>query len=218
MHARRRRAARNTPPCRPRRLTRYVEPPQLVGGANSKWISGDLLQQTGLNCSTAIARQLLTPRSWCPESRHTAGSTRCRRSATRYWTAFLVSIPGSATSVKVGDLVNLNAQSSDATSGTTGQYTWVFGDNTSNGAGASTSHTYPQAGTCQVKSTASDGAGHPGEAKQVITVNPPQSGGGTGGDGGTITKPPTNNNISNEAGGGGDPDDRRSLGLQVVAP
>ena len=31
-----------------------VEPPQLVGGANSKWISGDLLQQTGLNCSTAI--------------------------------------------------------------------------------------------------------------------------------------------------------------------
>ena len=128
-----------------------------------------------------------------------------------------VSITASATSVKVGDLVNLNAQSSDATSGTTGQYTWVFGDNTSNGAGASTSHTYTQAGTYEVKLTTSDGAGNPGEAKQVITVNPPQSGGGTGGDGGTITKPPTNNNISNEAGGGGTQTTTIS-GLQVVAP
>jgi plastocyanin len=128
-----------------------------------------------------------------------------------------VSITASATSVKVGDLVNLNAQSSDASSGTTGQYAWVFGDNTSNGAGASTSHTYTQAGTYEVKLTTSDGAGNPGEAKQVITVNPPQSGGGTGGDGGTITKPPTNNNISNEAGGGGTQTTTIS-GLQVVAP
>jgi hypothetical protein len=31
-----------------------VEPPRLVAGATSKWISGDFLQQTGLNCSTAI--------------------------------------------------------------------------------------------------------------------------------------------------------------------
>jgi plastocyanin len=128
-----------------------------------------------------------------------------------------VSITASATSVRVGDLVNLNAQSSDASSGTTGQYTWVFGDNTSNGAGASTSHTYTQAGTYEVKLTTSDGAGNPGEAKQVITVNPPQSGGGTGGDGGTITKPPTNNNISNEAGGGGT-QTTTIAGLQVVAP
>jgi len=128
-----------------------------------------------------------------------------------------VSITASGTSVKVGDLVNLSAQSSDATSGTTGQYTWVFGDNTANGAGATTSHTYTQSGTYEVKLTTADGAGNGGEAKQVITVNPPRSGGGTGGEGGTITPPPTNNNISNEAGGGGTQTTTIS-GLQVVAP
>ena len=31
-----------------------TEPPQLLAGANSKWISGSIIQQTGLNCSTAI--------------------------------------------------------------------------------------------------------------------------------------------------------------------
>jgi hypothetical protein len=30
-----------------------TEPPQIVA-PGGKWISGDLLQQTGLNCSTAI--------------------------------------------------------------------------------------------------------------------------------------------------------------------
>jgi plastocyanin len=128
-----------------------------------------------------------------------------------------VSITASATSVNVGDLVNLSAQSADATSGTTGQYTWVFGDNTPNGAGATASHTYTQAGTYEVKLTTSDGAGNPGEGKKVITVNPPQTGGGTGGEGGTITKPPTNGGISNEAGGGGTQTTTVS-GLQVVAP
>ena len=128
-----------------------------------------------------------------------------------------VSITASGTSVKVGDLVNFSAQSSDATSGTSGQYTWVFGDNTSNGAGPNASHTYTQAGTYEVRLTTSDGAGNAGEATKVITVNPPQTGGGTGGEGGTITKPPTNNNISNEAGGGGTQTTMVS-GLQVVAP
>ena len=128
-----------------------------------------------------------------------------------------VSITASGTSVKVGDLVNFSAQSNDATSGTSGQYTWVFGDNTSNGAGANASHTYTQAGTYEVKLTTSDGAGNAGEAKKVIIVNPPQTGGGTGGEGGTITKPPTNNSISNEAGGGGTQTTTVS-GLQVVAP
>ena len=101
------------------------------------------------------------------------------------------SITASATTVKVGDLVNFSAQSSDATSGTSGQYTWVFGDNTANGAGANTSHTYTQAGTYEAKVSTTDGAGNTGEGKQVITVNPPATGGGTGGTGGTITPPPT---------------------------
>ena len=113
------------------------------------------------------------------------------------------SITASATTVKVGDLVNFSAASSDATSGTSGQYTWAFGDNTAAGAGANTSHTYTQPGTYEAKVTTGDGAGNTGEGKQVITVNPPATGGGSGGTGGTITPPPTNNSISNEAGGGG---------------
>ena len=31
-----------------------VDPNQVIGGANSKWFSGSLIQQSGLNCSTAI--------------------------------------------------------------------------------------------------------------------------------------------------------------------
>jgi PKD repeat protein len=127
------------------------------------------------------------------------------------------SITASATSVKVGDLVNLSAQSSDATSGVTGQYAWVFGDNAPNGAGANTSHTYTQAGTYEAKVTTTDGAGNTGEGKQVITVNPPASGGGSGGTGGTITPPPTNKSIGNEAGGGGTQQTTFG-GLGVVAP
>ena len=85
----------------------------------------------------------------------------------------MASITASATTVKVGDLVNFSAQSSDATSGTSGQYTWVFGDNTANGAGANTSHTYTQAGTYSAKVSTTYGAGNTGEGTQVITVNPP---------------------------------------------
>ena len=123
----------------------------------------------------------------------------------------------SATSVKVGDLVNFSAQSSDATSGVSGQYTWVYGDNTANGAGANTSHTYTQAGTYEAKVSTTDGAGNTGEGRQVITVNPPAQGGGTGGTGGTITPPPSNQSIGNEAGGGG-VQQTTFAGLGVVAP
>jgi plastocyanin len=127
------------------------------------------------------------------------------------------SITASATTVKVGDLVNFGAQSSDVTSGTSGQYTWVFGDNTPNGAGANTSHTYTQPGTYEAKLSTTDNAGNPGEGTQVITVNPPASGGGTGGTGGTITPPPTNNSINNESGGGGTQE--TTVGsLEVLAP
>ena len=127
------------------------------------------------------------------------------------------SITASATSVKVGDLVNLGAQSSDATSGTTGQYTWIFGDNTPNGSGPTTSHTYTQAGTYEAKLTTADNAGNAGEGKQVITVSPPAQGGGTGGTGGTITPPPTDRSIVNESGGGGT-QETVFAGLEVVAP
>lgn len=132
-------------------------------------------------------------------------------------TAPSVSITPSATTVRVGDLVNFSAQSSDATSGTSGQYTWVFGDNTPNGAGANTSHTYTQTGTYEVKLSTTDGAGNPAEAKQVITVNPPATGGGTGGTGGTITPPPTIKTITEESGGGGT-QTMTVGGLKILAP
>jgi plastocyanin len=127
------------------------------------------------------------------------------------------SITANATTVKVGDLVNFSAQSSDPISGTSGQYTWVFGDNTANGAGPTTSHTYTQPGTYAAKVSTTDGAGNTGEGTQVITVNPPATGGGTGGTGGTITPPPTNKSIGNEAGGGG-VQETTFAGLGVVAP
>jgi len=132
-------------------------------------------------------------------------------------TAPSVSMTASDTTVKVGDVVNLSAQSSDATSGTTGQYTWVFGDNTSNGSGANTSHTYTQTGTYEVKLTTTDGAGNPGQATRVITVGPPATGGGGGETGGTITAPPSSQSISKEAGGGGT-QKTTFAGLQVLAP
>jgi plastocyanin len=127
------------------------------------------------------------------------------------------SITASATTVKVGDLVNFSAQSSDATSGTSGQYTWVFGDNTPNGGGANPSHTYTQPGTYEAKVSTTDGAGNTGEGKQLITVNPPSTGGGSGGTGGTITPPPTNKAIEKQAGGGG-VQETAVGGLEVLAP
>jgi PKD repeat protein len=127
-----------------------------------------------------------------------------------------VSMTASATTVTVGQLVNLSAQSSDATSGISGQYTWVFGDNNANGAGATTSHSYTQPGTYEVKLTTTDGAGNTGEAKKVITVTPSALG-GSGAIGGTITAPPSSQSISSQSGGGGT-QKTTFAGLQVVAP
>ena len=82
----------------------------------------------------------------------------------------------SATTVTVGQLVNFSATASDATSGISGGYTWVFGDNTPNGAGPNVSHTYTVPGTFNVSATISDGAGNAGVGNRVITVNPGSGG------------------------------------------
>ena len=133
-------------------------------------------------------------------------------------TAPAASINASATSVKVGDLVNFSAQSSDATSGPNNQYAWAWGDNTANGAGANASHTYTQPGTYEAKLTTADNAGNPAEAKKVITVNPPSTGGGSGGSGGTVvTQPPTEKAIEQQVGGGGTQETTLG-GLEVLAP
>ena len=128
------------------------------------------------------------------------------------------SITASATTVKVGDLVNFSAQSSDATSGTSGQYTWVFGDNTANGAGANdVTYVHPGGHLPRRSSRRPTAPATRARGTQVITVNPPATGGGTGGTGGTITPPPTNKSIGNESGGGGT-QETTFAGLGVVAP
>jgi hypothetical protein len=70
-----------------------VEPPQIVGGASSKWISGDLLQQTGLNCSTAILGSSYTEVMVSGIASY-GGLQSVPKVGDAYWTGFLVSIPG----------------------------------------------------------------------------------------------------------------------------
>jgi hypothetical protein len=71
-----------------------LDPPQIaVGGANSKWISGDLLQQTGLNCSTAILGSSYTEVMVSGIASY-GGLASVPHVGDKYWTAFLVSIPG----------------------------------------------------------------------------------------------------------------------------
>ena len=112
---------------------------------------------------------------------------------------------GADRTVKVGDLVTLNAQASDAISGV-GQIDWTFGDNTPGATGVNATHTYTQPGTYIVKAATKDGAGNTGEDTAKITVEAiapppppppppaaapaPDRGGGTGG-GGTTDPPPT---------------------------
>ncbi len=115
---------------------------------------------------------------------------------------------GADRTVKVGDLVTLNATASDAHSGV-GQISWTFGDNTAGSTGASATHTYTQPGTYVAKATAKDGTGNTGEDAVTITVQPrtttppPTNGGGgttnpgTGTGGGGTTNPGTG------TGGGG---------------
>jgi PKD repeat protein len=95
------------------------------------------------------------------------------------------SINASATSVRVGDLVNFEAQVSDATSGVAAGGTWTWGDNTAGGSGASASHTFTQAGTYEVKLAVADNAGNGATATKVITVAAP--GGSSTPGGGTTT-------------------------------
>jgi hypothetical protein len=70
-----------------------TEPPQLLAGANSKWISGDLLSQTGLNCSTAILGEPYTEIMVSGIASY-GGLQSVPKVGQQYWTGFLVSIPG----------------------------------------------------------------------------------------------------------------------------
>jgi plastocyanin len=102
-----------------------------------------------------------------------------------------VTVNSSATSVKVGDLVQLSASATDA-AGVSGQIDWDYGDNTGHGSGASSTHTYTAPGTYQVKASASDVPGNTGVGTTTITVAPAAGGGGGGGTtnpggGGTTT-------------------------------
>ena len=123
-----------------------------------------------------------------------------------------------ALTVRVGDLVSFAAQANDATSGV-GAFSWVFGDNTANGAGAAPAHTYTQTGAFQATVSATDGAGNAGSSKVTVTVAPPPAGGTTAptGNGTTTTRAPTPSQISQQAGGGGT---QKTIvaGLDIIAP
>ncbi len=129
-------------------------------------------------------------------------------------TAPTVAIGAASTSVKVGDLVSLQATASDATSGLSGAGQWTWGDNTGGGSGDAVTHTYTQAGTYEVSLTVTDAAGNAATAKKTITVtagggttNPPGGGGGTtnppGGGGGTTNPPGGGGGTTNPPGSGG---------------
>jgi PKD repeat protein len=134
-----------------------------------------------------------------------------------------VTAGASATTVKVGDLVNFSGSATDATSGVPGPYSWNFGDNTAGATGSNVSHTYTTAGTFIAKVTTTDGAGNTGEGTKTITVTAATTSGGGGSvpggtsSGGTLTPPPTTKEISGMAGGGGT--STTTIGaLDIVAP
>ena len=106
-----------------------------------------------------------------------------------------VTASASNTNVNTGNLVTFTAGASDAASGVSGAYAWTFGDNTAQGSGANTSHTYTQPGTYVAKVTTADGAGNSGEASVTITVTTAPGGGGDPG-GGTSTTPTTTTTTS----------------------
>jgi hypothetical protein len=71
-----------------------LDPPQAaVGGSNSKWVSGTLLSQTGLNCSIAIIGNAYTEIMVQGIASY-GGLPAVPKVGDEYWTAFLVSIPG----------------------------------------------------------------------------------------------------------------------------
>jgi hypothetical protein len=120
-------------------------------------------------------------------------------------TAPSVSFTAPATA-HVGDLINLNGSVTDGGSGASSGVTWTFGDNTANGSGIATTHTYTQAGTYTITMAGGDNVGNPGQAAQTITIAPPlppgsgPAGGGTSTGGGTVTAPPTASEIAKQVG------------------
>lgn len=70
-----------------------VNPPDVVGGVGSKWTSGTLLSQTGLNCSTAILGSAYTEIMVSGIASY-GGLPSVPKVGDEYWTSFLVSIPG----------------------------------------------------------------------------------------------------------------------------
>ncbi|HEX2017080.1 MAG TPA: PKD domain-containing protein [Solirubrobacteraceae bacterium] len=152
-------------------------------------------------------------------------------------TAPAVTATASATSVHAGDLVTLNATSTDGGSGPTGTYSWDYGDNTTKGSGASTTHTFTQPGTYHVTAGTTDRAGNAGSAGLTITVTArPGSSSTTTTPGPTTTTPggattppsgpgttvgpsaPTVKLIGSQGGSGGGAQQTVLGGLDLTAP
>ena len=70
-----------------------------------------------------------------------------------------------STTVKVGELVSVQASASDATSGLTGAGQWTWGDNTAGGSGDAVSHTYTQPGTYELALIVSRRGGQRGDGE-----------------------------------------------------
>jgi hypothetical protein len=72
-----------------------VVPETEVAGAGSKWFSGDLIQQTGLNCSTAILGEPYTEVMVSGVASYGgAPNGGLPRVGQGYWTSLLLSVPG----------------------------------------------------------------------------------------------------------------------------
>jgi hypothetical protein len=70
-----------------------VDPNQVIGGSTGKWFSGSLIQQTGLNCSTAILGSAYTEVMVSGVASY-GGLPNVPRVNDAYWTSLLVAIPG----------------------------------------------------------------------------------------------------------------------------
>ncbi|MFQ4147847.1 PKD domain-containing protein [Arthrobacter sp. LAPM80] len=70
-------------------------------------------------------------------------------------------------------VVALNGTASTDPDGTVAAYSWIFGDGTPNGSGATTSHTYAKAGAYQVTLTVTDNGGATNALTKTVTVTAP---------------------------------------------
>jgi PKD repeat protein len=136
-----------------------------------------------------------------------------------------VSFTAPATAL-VGDLINVNGTVTDGGSGASSAVGWTWGDNTANGSGIATTHTYTQAGTYTITMSTGDNVGNAAQATKTITVatppppgsGPPGGGTSTGG-GGTVTPPPTAAQIAQQvgvSGGAGATQTTSAGGLDVL--